>query len=253
MLTTPENIRTLQRKLYRKAKQEPACRFHALYDKVYRADILEFAYRLVRANKGSAGIDGVAFEAIEENEGAPAFIGELEEALRNKTYKPDPVKRVMIPKNDGSQRPLGIPTIRDRVAQMATKLVIEPIFEADFVTDSFGFRPKRSAHDALQVLIDEAWQGRRWVVETDIASCFEAIPHERLMQAIEERICDRRVLKLLRAMLGAGVMEDGVVRGAATGTPQGGVISPLLCNVYLHRLDRAWQAQRYGRLVRLRR
>jgi integrase len=131
-LITPETIRTLQRKLYRKAKQEPACRFHALYDKVYRADILEFAYRLVRANKGSAGIDGVTFEAIEENEGAAAFIAELEEALRNKTYKPDPVKRVMIPKSDGSQRPLGIPTIRDRVAQMAAKLVIEPIFEADF-------------------------------------------------------------------------------------------------------------------------
>jgi integrase len=131
-LITPETIRTLQRKLYRKAKQEPACRFHALYDKVYRADILEFAYRLVRANKGSAGIDGVTFEAIEENEGAAAFIAELEEALRNKTYKPDPVKRVMIPKSDSSQRPLGIPTIRDRVAQMAAKLVIEPIFEADF-------------------------------------------------------------------------------------------------------------------------
>jgi hypothetical protein len=143
MLTTPETIRTLQRKLYRKAKQEPACRFHALYDKVYRADILSHAYRLVRANKGSAGIDGVTFEAIEENEGAPAFIGELEEALRNKTYKPDPVKRVMIPKSDGSQRPLGIPTIRDRVAQMATKLVIEPIFEADFCDTSYGFRPKK--------------------------------------------------------------------------------------------------------------
>jgi len=132
MLTTPENIRTLQRKLYRKAKQDPACRFHALYDKVYRADILSHAYNLVRANKGSAGIDGVTFEAIKTGEGGTAFLAELEDALRNKTYKPDPVKRVMIPKADGSQRPLGIPTIRDRVAQMAAKLVIEPIFEADF-------------------------------------------------------------------------------------------------------------------------
>ncbi len=136
MLITPETIRTLQRKLYRKAKQEPACRFHALYNKVYRGDILSHAYRLVRANKGSAGIDGVTFKAIEETEGVPAFIGELEEALRTKTYKPDPVKRVMLPKSDGSQRPLGIPTIRDRVAQMAVKLVIEPIFEADFCETS---------------------------------------------------------------------------------------------------------------------
>jgi RNA-directed DNA polymerase len=152
-LTTPETIRTLQRKLYRKAKQEPACRFHALYDKVYRADILEFAYRLVRANKGSAGMDGVTFEVIEENEGASAFIAELEEALRTKTYKPDPVKRVMIPKSDGSQRPLGIPTIRDRVAQMAAKLVIEPIFEADFCETSYGFRPKKSAHDAVDDVV----------------------------------------------------------------------------------------------------
>ena len=140
--------------------------------------------------------------------------------------------------------------MRDRIVQAAAKIVIEPVFEADFLPCSFGFRPKRAAHDALQVLIEEAWQGRRWVVETDIASCFEAIPHERLMQAIEERVCDRKLLKLLRAMLGAGVMEDGVVRGAHAGTPQGGVISPLLCNIYLHRLDRAWQAQRYGRLVR---
>ena len=149
MLTTPENIRTLQRKLYRKAKQEPACRFHALYDKVYRADILSHAYALVRANRGSAGIDGRTFGAIEEQEGVAAFIAELEEALRNKTYQPDPVKRVLIPKSDGSQRPLGIPTIRDRVAQMAAKLVIEPIFEADFCETSYGFRPKKSAHDAV--------------------------------------------------------------------------------------------------------
>ena len=150
MLTTPESIRTLQRKLYRKAKQEPAGRFHALYDKVYRADILSHAYNLVRANKGSAGIDGVTFEVIEEKEGAIAFVAKLAGALKDKTYRPDPVKRVMIPKANGSQRPLGIPTIRDRVAQMAVKLVIEPIFEADFCDASYGFRPRKSAHDAVE-------------------------------------------------------------------------------------------------------
>ena len=148
MPTTPENIRTLQRKLYRKAKREPACRFHALYDKVYRADILSHAYTLVRANKGSAGIDGVAFKDIEAEEGAPALLAGLAEALKSKTYKPAPVKRVMIPKGRGAYRPLGIPTIRDRVIQMAAKLVIEPIFEADFCETSYGFRPGKSAHDA---------------------------------------------------------------------------------------------------------
>ncbi|TLD39903.1 MAG: Retron-type RNA-directed DNA polymerase [Candidatus Jettenia ecosi] len=149
MLTTPEKIRTLQRKLYRKAKQEPTYRFYALYDKVFRADILSHAYTLVCANKGSAGIDGVTFEAIEEREGVSAFLAELQEALRGKTYQVSPVKRVMIPKADKTERPLGIPTIRDRVAQMAAKLVIEPIFEADFCECSYGFRPKRSAHDAV--------------------------------------------------------------------------------------------------------
>jgi len=149
MLTTPENIRTLQRKLYRKAKQEPAFRFYALYDKLHRADILSHAYALVRANKGSAGIDGITFKAIEVKEGKTAYLAELKEALESKTYKPTPVKRVMIPKADGNQRPLGIPTIRDRVVQMAVKLVIEPIFEADFCKSSYGFRPNKSAHDAI--------------------------------------------------------------------------------------------------------
>jgi RNA-directed DNA polymerase len=146
-------------------------------------------------------------------------------------------------------RPLSIPTVRDRVVQAATKLVIEPVFEADFLSCSFGFRPKRSAHDALQVLIDESWKGKRWVVETDIASCFEAIPHDQLMLAVRERIIDRRLLGLLRAMLNAGVMTDATVTRHAAGTPQGGVVSPVLCNVYLHRIDRRWQ-HRDGVLVR---
>jgi len=264
MLTTPETIRTLQRKLYRKAKQEPACRFHALYDKVYRADILEFAYRLVSANRGSAGIDGVTFEAIEENEGAPAFIGELAEALRNKTYKPDPVKRVMIPKSDGSQRPLGIPTIRDRVAQMATKLVIEPIFEADFCETSYGFRPKKSAHDAVDDVTYAMNSGYTEIIDADLSKYFDTIPHANLMKVLAERICDGEILRLIQMWLKAAIMEmdkDGTKRnigggkGNRTGTPQGGVISPLLSNLYLHILDRIWERnnlqQRLGaRIVR---
>jgi len=264
MLTTPETIRTLQRKLYRKAKQEPACRFHALYDKVYRADILSHAYYLVRAKKGSAGIDGVTFEAIEENEGASAFIGELEEALRNKTYAPDPVKRVMIPKSDGSQRPLGIPTIRDRVAQMAVKLVIEPIFEADFCETSYGFRPKKSAHDAVDDVAYAMNTGYTEVIDADLSKYFDTIPHAKLMATVAERICDGEILRLIQMWLKAPVMEmdkDGTKRnigggkGNRKGTPQGGVISPLLSNLYLHLLDRIWERhklqQRLGaRIVR---
>jgi RNA-directed DNA polymerase len=245
-----DKVQALQRTLYRAAKADPKRRFHALYDKVHRRDVLERAWAQVRANRGAPGIDRTTIADVEEY-GVSRVLDELSADLEGERWRPLPARRVWIPKPGVSeQRPLSIPAVRDRIAQAAAKIVIEPIFEADFAPDSFGFRPKRSAHDALQVLIDEAWQGRRWVVETDIASCFEAIPHDRLMQAVEERVCDRKVLKLLRAMLRVGVMEDGVVRGAVTGTPQGGVISPLLCNVYLHRLDRAWQARRQGRLVR---
>jgi len=264
MLTTPETIRTLQRKLYRKAKQEPACRFHALYDKVYRADILSHAYALVRANKGSAGIDGVTFKAIEEQEGVTAFIAELEDALRNKTYKPDPVKRVMIPKSDGSQRPLGIPTIRDRVAQMAAKLVIEPIFEADFCETSYGFRPKKSAHDAVDDVAHAMHIGYTEIIDADLSKYFDTIPHANLMAVVAERICDGAILHLIQLWLKAPIMEmdrDGTKRnigggkGNRKGTPQGGIISPLLSNLYLHLLDRIWERnklqQRLGaRIVR---
>ncbi|MRR59379.1 MAG: group II intron reverse transcriptase/maturase [Deltaproteobacteria bacterium] len=264
MLTTPESIRTLQRKLYRKAKQEPAYRFHALYDKVYRADILSHAYRLVRANKGSAGIDGVTFEAIEEQEGVTACIAELEEALRNKTYKPAPVKRVMIPKSNGGQRPLGIPTIRDRVAQMAMKLVIEPIFEADFCDSSYGFRPKKSAHNAVDDVSYAMNTGYTEIIDADLSKYFDTIPHANLMAVVAERICDGAILHLIQMWLKAPVMEadkDGTKRnigggkGNRKGTPQGGVISPLLANLYLHILDRIWERrqlqQRLGaRIVR---
>jgi retron-type reverse transcriptase len=220
MLTTPETIRTLQRKLYRKAKQEPACRFHALYDKVYRADILGHAYALVRASKGSAGIDGVTFAAIEEKEGAAAFIAELEEALRNKTYKPDSVKRVLIPKNDGSQRPLGIPTIRDRVAQMAVKLVIEPIFEADFCETSYGFRPRKSAHDAVDAVTYGLNTGFTEVIDADLSKYFDTIPHANLMAVVAERICDGAILHLIQMWLKSPVVEqdkDGTKRNIGGG------------------------------------
>lgn len=264
VLTTPESIRTLQRKLYRKAKQEPTCRFHALYDKIYRGDILSHAYELVRSNKGSAGIDGVTFEAIEGNEGAAAFTAELQEALKNKTYRPDPVKRVMIPKIDGSKRPLGIPTIRDRVAQMAVKLVIEPIFEADFCQSSYGFRPRKSAHDAVDDVADSLLTGYTEIIDADISKYFDTIPHSKLMAVVAERICDGAILHLIQMWLKAPIMEvdkDGTKRnigggkGNNQGTPQGGVISPLLANLYLHILDRVWSRgnmqQRLGaRLVR---
>ena len=250
MLVTPENIRTLQRKLYCKAKQEPAFRFYALYDKVYRADILSHAYHLVRANKGSAGIDGITFEAIETGEGETAFLAELEAALRNKTYQPDPVKRVMIPKRDGSERPLGIPTIRDRVAQMAVKLVIEPIFEADFCKTSYGFRPKKSAHDAIDDVAYSMNCGYTEVIDADLSKYFDTIPHSKLLAVVAERISDGEILHIIKMWLKAPIMEVGKDgkkcnigggKGNRKGTPQGGVISPLLANLYLHILDRIWE------------
>ncbi|QBI18359.1 hypothetical protein ER308_01410 [Egibacter rhizosphaerae] len=225
-------VRGAQRTLYRAAKADPGRRFHALYDKVYRRDVLQRAWEQVRANRG-------------------ALLDELAVELKGGGYRPLPARRVWIPKPGSSeQRPLSVPAVRDRIVQTAVRIVIEPVFEADFLPCSFGFRPKRGAYDALQVLIDEAWDGNRWVVETDIASCFEEIPHSGLIEAVEERICDRQVLKLLRVMLRAGVMEHGVVEGSVSGTPQGGVVSPLLANVYLHRLDRWWQANGVGVMVR---
>jgi group II intron reverse transcriptase/maturase len=245
-----DKVRELQRTLYRAAKADLGRRFHALYDKVHRRDLLERAWGLVRANRGAAGIDRQTIAHVERY-GVSRLLDELAADLREGRWRPLPARRVFIPKPGREElRPLSIPAVRDRVVQAATKIVIESIFEADFLPCSFGFRPKRAAHDALQVLIDEFWSGRRWVVESDIADCFEAIPHDRLMAAIEERIVDRKLLKLLRALLRAGVMEEGAVRREVTGTPQGGVISPVLCNVYLHRLDRRWADRGCGVLVR---
>ena len=244
-------VRALQHALYRAAKADPGRRFHTLRDKVYRRDVLWRGWVAVRTNNGAPGIDKTTLDQIEQEYGIDRLLDELAAELREGTYRPLPMRRVWIDKPGTSeQRPLSIPAVRDRVVQAALKIVLEPIFEADFAPYSFGFRPKRGQHDALQVLIDESWRGRRWVVETDIANCFSAIPHEKLMQAIEERISDGAVLKLLRAMLRAGVMSEGGVRREVTGTPQGSVISPLMCNIYLHRIDRVWQVREHGMLVR---
>ena len=249
-LTTPDVIRTLQRKLYTKAKQEPAYRFYALYDKVWRADILMFAYRLVRANKGSPGVDGMDFDDIEQKIGIDRFLSELAQDLKDKTYHPSPVRRVMIPKADGSLRPLGIPTIRDRVAQMAVKLIIEPIFEADFCPNSYGFRPKKSAHDAVDEIADALHQGYTKVIDADLSKYFDSIPHDKLLAVVAERIVDSAILHVVKLWLKAPVIgedEDGTKKNVgggkanSKGTPQGGVISPLLSNCYLHLLDRIWE------------
>ncbi len=263
MLVTPVKIRTLQRKLYAKAKQEPGYRFYALYDKVYRRDVLHHAYRLVRSNKGAPGIDGVSFAAIEAAEGVETFLEGLAEEVKNRTYRPMPVRRVMIPKADRSQRPLGIPTIRDRVVQMGVKLMIEPIFEADFCDCSYGFRPQRSAHDAMGDISHTLQKGHTEVIDADLSKYFDTIPHAKLLAVVAERIADGGILHLIKQWLKAPVVEKGEDgkdrtsggKGNRRGTPQGGVISPLLANLYLHLLDRIWERhnleRKYGaRLVR---
>ena len=247
-----DEVRALQHTLYRTAKADPGRRFHALWDKVFRRDVLWRGWVAVRANNGAPGIDKTTLDQIEHEYGALRLVDELAAELREGRYRPLPARGVLIPKPGvkDEYRPLAISAVRDRIVQAALKIVLEPVFEADFLPCSFGFRPRRAAHDALQVIIDETWRGRRWVVETDIASCFTAIPHEKLMQAIEERVVDQPVLKLLRQILRAGVMRDGQVRREVTGAAQGGPVSPLLCNIYLHRLDREWDARRHGVLVR---
>jgi len=242
----PPKLSRLRRKLTEKAKREPGFRFYTLYDRIYRSDTLWSAWLLVAANDGSPGVDGVTIQQIKDDD-PRVFVEQIQEEMRTKTYKPMPIRRKNIPKGGGKTRPLGIPTVKDRVVQMATLLILEPIFEADFLDCSFGFRPGRSAHDALDAIETNLKSGRKEVHDADLKGYFDSIPRDKLMAGLETRIADRAVLKLIRMWLESPVVEeddDGrkTAHRPSKGTPQGGVISPILANAFLHWFDRAFHA-----------
>jgi RNA-directed DNA polymerase len=247
-LATPDKIRDLQIKLYRKAKNEPEFRFYQLYDKVYREDILNHAYALAKANAGAPGVDGESFEDI-ETRGRAEWLNGLGKELHEKTYQPQPVKRKMIPKPGGGERALGIPTIRDRVAQTAAKLILEPIWEADLEPNAYGYRPGKSAQDAIQKVDELLHQGCTDIVDADLSKYFDTIPHSELMQSVARRIVDRQMLHLIKMWLKVPVEdrdENGKRRltggkGHDRGTPQGGVVSPALANLYMNRMLKGWR------------
>jgi RNA-directed DNA polymerase len=256
-LETPDRIRSLQRKLYCKAKAEPAFRFYLLYDKICRDDILLHAYERARDNAGAPGVDGVTFKEIEAS-GVEAWLAGLREELVSKTYRPDPVRRVTIPKPGGGERPLGIPTIRDRVVQTAAKIVLEPIFEADFEDSAYGYRPRRSAVDAVKEAHRLVCRGYTDVVDADLSKYFDTIPHSDLLKSVARRIVDRHVLQLIKLWLKAPVEErdgDGRRRmsggkSSRRGTPQGGVVSPMLSVIYMNRFLKHWRLTGRGEAFR---
>jgi len=247
--TPLDKVRVLQRKLYLAAKTNPKRKFGVLYDKVCREDVLRSAYAQVRANRGAPGVDQQSFEAIEKDIGVDSFLSELRQRLISKRYKPLPVRRVFIPKADGTQRPLGIPVITDRVVQAAVKIVIEPLFEAIFKDFSYGFRPRKNAHQALGEVYKWLNFKCHLVVDADLKSYFDTIPHDKLLLSVKTRVTDRSVIKLIAMWLKAGVMEEMSVRTETAGTPQGGVVSPLLANLYLHWLDQTWEKKGFGKRV----